>query len=189
MEIKDVFPVGVLFHRLDSTLADELEERLLPWVEKLEMNGDDYDYRHSDFWDTKIPIHEVAPEITDAWLECIEHYKEVTHIDAGDSLHYWTQDYQEGEGHDIHGHGINGISGIYWLRANENAGMLRLYNPNLVAEYVKNTDPNSPYFAAQLDVKVEKGKLILFPSYLKHKVIVPHNANVIRTSIPFNLAC
>lgn len=186
MEIKDHFAVPILHYYIDSNLADELEKRLTPELEKLEHNGDEYDYRRSDFWDTKILYHELAPELTQEWAKCIAHYKEATSIQAGDSLHYWTQDYKDDEGHDMHGHGIDGISGIYWLRANENAGYIRMYNPNTVAEYVQHDDPNKPYFQAQLDIKAEKGKLILFPSYLKHKVLTKKK-DVVRTTIAFNV--
>ena len=39
------------------------------------------------------------------------------------------QDYIEGDVHKEHDHGIGRISGIYWVRANENAGGLQFRNP------------------------------------------------------------
>jgi uncharacterized protein (TIGR02466 family) len=186
MTVSSFFAVPILDYRIPADLADELETRIVPELDKLENNGDDYDYRRSDFWETKILYHEIAPELTDEWAKCIAEYKEATSIQTGEGLHYWTQDYKDDEGHDMHGHGIDGISGVYWLRANENAGYIRFYNPNTIAEYVQHHDGSKPFFQAHYDVKAEKGRLVLFPSYLKHKVVTKR-IDVVRTTIAFNV--
>lgn len=189
MEVQNLFPIAVLHHKLPTELADELEQRITPLLEQLPEAGHYGDRHHCDYLETVIPIHEVAPELIEEFFKCVDIYKEMTGIYTNPSnmLHYWTQDYKESEVHDIHGHGINGISSIYWLRANEDAGYVRFYNPNPVAELVRNTDVNNPYSVGHVDIPVEKGKMILFPSYAKHKVQTL-GPNAIRTAIPFNLA-
>jgi len=79
---------------------------------------------------------------------------------------------------------MNKISGVYWVRANENAGGLCFRNPNPYVEYAHNE--NSQYGRRQFEFQPIKGKLLLFPSYLKHAVM-PSSKNVVRTTIAFNV--
>ena len=189
MEYKDIFPILLSYKKLDKILADSLEERFLPWLEKLQLDGSYADHRHSDYWEQKIPVGEIAPELIEEFILAFRDYAEKTDfkIDEAKGLDIWTQDYQEGEGHDMHGHGSSGISGVYWVRANENAGSLRFYNPNQIAELVPNTNPNNFYTVGQAEVPVEKGGLLLFPSYLKHKVVID-GENAVRTTIAVNIS-
>lgn len=186
MKVSDHFSVPILYYQVSEETMEKVDRVVIPEIEKLQHNGDEYDYRLSDFWDTKILYHKLVPELTAEWSECIKHFQEVTSITASDSMHYWTQDYNDDMGHDMHGHGIDGISGTMWIRANENAGYLRLYNPNAVAEYVSHSNADLPYFQTAIDVECTRGKLIIFPSYLKHKVVTK-GENVIRTTIAFNV--
>lgn len=186
MQLIDTFAVPVLHYQISDEVMNKVDEIVVPEIEKLERNGNDFEYRLSDFWETKIFYHKLVPELTEEWAKCITHFKEHTSITTSESIHYWTQDYKAGMGHDLHGHGIDGISGTMWIRANENAGYLRLYNPNGIAEYVQHADAHMPYFQAFIDIECTKGKLVLFPSYLKHKVVTKPE-NVVRTTVAFNV--
>jgi uncharacterized protein (TIGR02466 family) len=79
---------------------------------------------------------------------------------------------------------MNQISGVYWVRANENAGGLCFRNPNPFVEYAQWMD--SQYGYQEYEFQPIKGKLLLFPSYLKHAVM-PSSSNVVRTTIAFNV--
>ena len=187
MKFNDIFAVCLLEHDIDSELADELEYRITPLLNQLPQQGSYGDLHHTDYQNTIIEIDKIAPELIEIWIESIKSYSEKTSIQVGEYLHYWTQDYHENETHDIHGHGIGGISGIYWLRANELAGSVKFYNPNPIAEHVYNNDANNPYVNSSLNIKCKKGKLIVFPSYLKHKVVTK-GPKAVRTAIPFNVS-
>ena len=68
MEYKDIFPILLSYKKLDKILADSLEERFLPWLEKLQLDGSYADHRHSDYWEQKIPVGEIAPELIEEFI-------------------------------------------------------------------------------------------------------------------------
>lgn len=186
MHIENYFPVAVVHHTVDDELSNKVESVMIPEIDKLSRN--DANTLHTDFFENKIPVHELLPKLIDEWIYAVNEYQSLTSfsIDQNQPLEYWTQDYKEGDVHTAHNHGINGISGIYWVRANNAAGNLRIHTPNPLSGYVKIDDEKNPYTATYVDIKPEKGKMIVFPSYLKHEVL-KSNANAIRTTIAFNL--
>jgi hypothetical protein len=185
MKIEKFFPVGIAEHFLDKELADKIEGKIVPLLKNLERGQDQY----TDFFENKIKVPEVVPELIQEIINGINYYRTETSlaINPNAPLQYWTQDYKEGDIHGAHSHGVSGISGIYWVRANESAGGVKFFNPNPITEYVSVETPDNPYAWTYTVVKPEKGKMILFPSYLKHEVL-PSGKDVIRTSIPFNVA-
>ena len=107
-------------------------------------------------------------------------------IHAGYSYNWWVQDYKEGDVHDEHHHNVGQISGVYWVRANENAGGLSFRNPNVFVEYGHTVKDTAPYSWQEYVYQPVKGRLLLFPSYLKHTVL-PSLKDCIRTTIAFNV--
>jgi uncharacterized protein (TIGR02466 family) len=186
MNIESYFPVPVLHHNIDSQLADKVESIIVPKIKELERNHENTQF--TDYFENKINVHELLPELIDEWVKAISYFRSVTsiNIDENQPLQYWTQDYKEGDTHPVHHHSTGGISGVYWVRANDAAGDLRLHTTNPLSEYVKVTNNENPYFTLNTDIKTEKGKIVLFPSYLKHEVL-KSNADAIRTTIAFNL--
>lgn len=186
MNIENYFPVAVAHHTVDQDLANKVESVMIREIEKLERN--DENTLHTDFYENKISVHELFPQLIDKWIHAVAEYQSITSIsiDQSKPLEYWTQDYKEGDTHSAHNHGASGISGIYWVRANNAAGNLRIHTPNPLSGYVKVDNEENPYTATYVDIKPEKGKMIIFPSYLKHEVL-QSNADAIRTTIAFNL--
>lgn len=187
MHIENYFPVGVVHHTVDDELANKVESVMVPEIDKL--NRNELDTQFSDFFENKIPVHELLPQLVDEWIKVMRRYQFMTslHIAEHQPLQYWTQDYKEGDTHGIHAHGIHGISGVYWVRANESAGKIRLHNPNPMTDYAKSNDDENIYAWTNTDITPEKGKMILFPSYLKHEVL-KSGPGAVRTTIAFNFA-
>lgn len=183
MIVETYFPVGVLHHDIDSALADKVEETVVPLLTELPRGTTQF----TDFHGTKIEVHSLLPELIDEFVKAMNVYREATSFSIEESLplQYWTQDYKEGDTHGIHAHGVSGISGIYWVRANSEAGEVRFHNPNPITEYVRVNDEGNPFTWMSARIQPTKGKMILFPSYLKHDVM-PSGPNAIRTTIAFN---
>lgn len=183
MIIETYFPVGVLHHNVSQELADKVENTVVPLLDKLPRGTTQF----TDFHENKIEIHTLLPELINEFVKAMNTYRSATSFSINEDLplQYWTQDYKEGDTHGVHAHGVSGISGIYWARANESAGSLRLYNPNPLTEYVHVDQPENPFAWVLATIKPEKGKMILFPTYLKHDVM-PSGPGAIRTAIPFN---
>lgn len=197
MEFHSLFPVCVFETKINDDLANKMEEAIVPQLHLLEREkpindsiGDPYtalETMATDFWENKILIHELVPEFWEVVKEAALAFSEHTSIMINPNIRirYWTQDYSDGDSHDIHGHGVHGISGTYYVRANNRAAPIRFYNPNTVAELVRSGNPGNTFCRAHQDFWPEKGKLLLFPSYLKHQVL-SCDTGAIRTSVSFN---
>jgi len=187
MHIENYFPVASVHHTISKELADKVESVIIPQIDKLDRSENDAQF--TDFFENRIPVHELLPELVQEWLKATKRYQFMTSISIAEDqpLQYWTQEYKEGDTHGIHAHGIHGISGVYWVRANDAAGKLRLFNPNPINDYVKFKDDENTYAWTYTDIIPQKGKMILFPSYLKHEVL-KSGPGAVRTTIAFNIA-
>ena len=187
-------PIAIL--QLDENLANRIESIIVPQVKSLpvfkNLCATDYHVRkqedeNGDLTAIKnqgICIEELIPEFCVKLQSYVQKYSEYSgiHYDKDRIPNFWTQDYVEHSIHPLHNHGLNGISGTYYVRANKQAGPIKFKNPNTMLDYVRLNDKK---MHSDVIVYPEKGKLILFPSYLKHEVVAS-NANAIRTSISFN---
>jgi uncharacterized protein (TIGR02466 family) len=82
----------------------------------------------------------------------------------------------------LHNHPNCHLSAVYYVRTPQGSGNLRLYaprrfpasmddvNPDMRKRYVPLTR-GSPLSSAALEMRIEPGLLVLFPSYLEHKVV------------------
>lgn len=185
LAVHNHFPICVLENKVSNELADSVEKKLLPYIEGLPEEGG---HLHTDYFtQNKLNLLEEVPELFEFLLETKRMYQQITAFKARDIPEMvWLQDYRsESAVHGKHVHGVSGISGVYWIRANDKAGPLRIYNPNVVLEYLAKYDNFNPYTTMSNDYYPEKGKLILFPSYLHHEVM-PSLPGVVRTTIAYN---
>ena len=79
-------------------------------------------------------------------------------------------------------------SGVYYIKAPENSGQLRVEDPRSVALMVRprmkeGKPPTRLWREASYEPKA--GRLIMFPSWLNH-CVDPNNSNDIRISVSFN---
>mgnify|MGYP000843839482 FL=1 len=185
---KNIFPVPMLEHFVPERIADDVENLLVSRLDRIPRPTDDAPHS-TDYFEPKkvIDLYTDVPELFSEIQECVNKFQEacsIKHLPHTNQYVWWTQDYQEGDIHKEHEHGMNKISGVYWVRANENAGGLSFRNPNPYVEYAHNE--YSQYGYGKYEFQPMKGKLLLFPSYLKHQV-EPSGKNVIRSTIAFNV--
>ena len=208
MHIQKLFPVGMLVHDVESELADRIENLVVNRIKDIP-RPDEHAPHATDFFEPKriVDLPNDLPELFKTICTCVDHYQ--THnnmvntkrresgfqmpydlgpgfsVPAFYELEYWTQDYIEGDVHKEHDHGIGRISGIYWVRANENAGGLQFRNPNPFVQYQSRPDKNAEYSLQECVYKPVKGRMLIYPSYLKHEVL-KSGKDTIRTTIAFN---
>lgn len=70
-----------------------------------------------------------------------------------------------------HNHPNSYLSAAYYVRANENAGEIKFYDPKEVkAMHYPKIKVNTEFSTNSINIKPEEGKLLIFPSYLHHSV-------------------
>lgn len=185
MRVDALFPIPILSHEIDSKIADDVEQKFLRNENQLPWGTD----HRGDFY-TKEKVLDLVndlPELYAEILKCRDAFYQASGIDstAPDELESWIQDYSsEGLHHKRHSHGINGISGVYWIRADEEAAPLKFYNPNIVSTYVSTSRSNAFSWKTYI-YKPKKGTILVFPSYIEHEVErAPKDS--IRTTLAFN---
>jgi hypothetical protein len=186
VKVINLFPTPLLIHKISDTLADQVEATFVPRLKNLPLKG----VRYSDFWTgDKNKIVDVVNELPyfyDEIIRCKSAFRDLTGI-MTEPKHFdaWTQDYRgEGQYHGRHHHGVEGISGVYWIRANEHSSDLTFYNPAPQIGY-SSYDKDTVYTRSESMVKAKKGVMVLFPSYLEHSVGLSTEKTV-RTTFAFN---
>ena len=195
MHIEPLFPIGLLVHDVPEEVANETEEFVVSKLDR--MPSREGPAPHStDYFEPKKIIPDLPKDLPNLWQElrqCKDAYQEGNNFKVinrqlqtnKNEFEYWCQDYIEGDVHNEHEHGIGRISGIYWVRANNAAGGLMFRNPNPFTEYSQDYNPNA-VFSWQGNIhNAVKGRILMFPSYLKHQVLKSEKG-VERTTIAFN---
>lgn len=188
-----LFSIPVAHCKIEDALADKIEKIFLERLDKLPMR--DVDNQYSDFTehqpDQILNVEKDLPELYAILNDFKYHYANETTLRTTDGcFRSWTQDYRdEGQRHVKHHHGTCGISGVYWIRANEFAEPLTFHTPNIANKYTNyeiQQHDNQNVFAAQTtSFPAEKGVILLFPSYLEHEV-GPSKPGTIRSTLAFN---
>ena len=88
------------------------------------------------------------------------------------------------EDHDHAGPGVQ-ISGTLYIEPCEYGGYFEIPNPNNAEQFFGSNNLNIE--RSKIRIKPERKKIVLFPSYLKHRV-TPNEGNTERVSISFNLS-
>lgn len=97
----------------------------------------------------------------------------------------WSSVYPKGAFVPLHDHKPMHWSGAYYVKAKENCGDIRFTDPK---EYALQNEPINTKHRGnhQHNVVPEAGKLLLFPSYLKHETM-PNESDDDRIIISFNI--
>lgn len=91
----------------------------------------------------------------------------------------------------VHTHPFSLISGVYYIQSPENSGDIEFLHPDdsigcyFIGNYYEKLNQNN---SATWSITPENNDLILFPSFLKHKVNKNLNKKFNRISIAFNIA-
>lgn len=86
-----------------------------------------------------------------------------------------------------HVHGNSFFSGVYYVKVPENAGQLRLFDPNPVRVcFHPPYKEAGPHNCFRQEVEPAEGRLVIFPGYVPHDV-TPTTSEEERCSIAFNV--
>lgn len=100
---------------------------------------------------------------------------------------FWININQKGDGNRVHTHPNSIFSAVYYVAANENSGKIVFQQPNNFLEYWWRSISDGNTFATYDTVSVNPspGKLVIFPSWLKHYV-EENSSTKSRISIAYN---
>ena len=189
-KIKKIFSTPLYQTTAPQEILEEITIQALPKLDKL-LDQDRDIMRNpmsSDFFGERIVKPEEAQNFFDWILECTNEYCEETGYHNGNRMNYWFQDYRQDGMHRRHNHGISRVSGVFWIRANEQAGDLILENPvselGTVQDNINN--PMGDYTAEHEFITPSTGMLVLFPGFIYHEVM-PSLEGVVRTVMAFNM--
>jgi uncharacterized protein (TIGR02466 family) len=180
MEIGRLFPVPIGITKLGRPLTDE-EDRYLVGQEfkEGEINSKN-SYVLDDPVMSKLKLFILKS--ADDYLEAV--YQPTRRIKLR-LTQSWTNKLMNNQSHQPHSHANSFISGVFYVRARQEFDRINFINimyRSLVPETRSSTEFNSPY----VDVTVQVGTLLLFPSSLFHCVNpVKHDGP--RISLSFNL--
>ncbi len=100
----------------------------------------------------------------------------------------WSIVNNKGAFNEKHHHGNSALSAAYYVKAEQNAGNIVFYDPRQANVFHHPTSKEVNSINAQVQsVTPKAGTLVLFPSYLEHKVN-PNLSNEDRIVISFNVA-
>jgi len=97
----------------------------------------------------------------------------------------WVNINEKGNSNDQHYHPNSFLTGVFYFEIENDSGDLVLLRPDLMKHYTNIMSNNENLFQL-IKVKPKKNSLIIFPSWLEHKV-EPNNTNKPRISFAFNV--
>ena len=186
MELKPLFPTPLYWNAVDPKLADKIEQLFLSRLSDLPRENIHSTDFHAE--NKIIDLDKDLPDLKSEIMNNIQTFCEMTGISVTPSMQLtsWTQDYcKEADHHPIHSHGFDGVSVIYWIRANDKAGMTVFSSPNPFirnAKRLRETDVTHGIFG----LHPKKGTLVLWPAWLDHAV-EPSKEGAVRSTLAFNL--
>jgi uncharacterized protein (TIGR02466 family) len=120
-------------------------------------------------------------------IECVENYRLSVNYNINQNYNYgiqsWINISENGDFQFDHNHNSVGVSGVYYYKTNSEDGNIVFTHPNILI-----SDNNFPFTKQSKNVYYvpKVGRLILFPSWLIHKVEI-NKTNNSRISIAFNV--
>ena len=181
MGLQNIFPVPIYTTILDNKVVEYMENLVIPKLNGLEQHPS----QKTDFFKSKIVSPKEISPFFSSIKNYINDYSFKSNLFTSSKINYWIQDYSKYESHELHAHGDSYISGVYYVRANKNAGALRFTNPNpLFTITAFNGDPKEEIY---YEIHPQEGLLVLFPGWLSHEVIPSLEEDCIRTCLAFNL--
>ena len=168
---------------LDIQKTCEAENRTLP---------KDYVNAFTTYFFEDMPLHK------DPRFETITEFIQYSISNYAHSLGYdpnkrkilitslWASIQFEGGFHGKHFHGGCLFSGTYYIDVSDNAGNIRFFDPKESARMAEpRPDTRNRMNVLDLMVKPENGKIVIFPAYMQHDVMV-HKQEQPRFSVSFN---
>ena len=120
---------------------------------------------------------------------CIKTIYEQEHLDSEPYLgNMWANINPPGGSNRAHIHPNSLWSGVYYVKAPQNSGQLKIEDPRSVALMTRPKQKDVPKpdrLLREHHYEPKTGRLIMFPSWLNH-CVDPNNSNDIRISVSFN---
>ncbi len=127
---------------------------------------------------------------TNMILDCAREFTEKLGFESKTALrmvNLWTNINSRGGYHEKHRHENSFLSGTYYVEAGEGAAPITFYDPKAAFRMIEPHMDNPATFTAKVfSVQPTTGTLVLFPSYLEHKVEV-QKSDLDRLSLSFNI--
>ena len=180
--LQNIFSVPIYTTFLNREIIEGVENLIIPRLNNLELSKEQKtDYFKKDKIATSKELSSFFYHID----PIISKYSNSSNLKRSSNYYYWIQDYSKNEFHHLHAHGDSYISGVYYIRANKNAGALKFTNPNPLFSITSFND--NPKEEIYYKVKPQKGLLVLFPGWLSHEAIPSLEKDCIRTCLAFNI--
>lgn len=112
---------------------------------------------------------------------CVHSFLEQVDLEAGSLrvLNSWVNYFSKYHYQNQHHHMPAKVSGVYYIKSNEQDGNLRLHSP------IRHIPGFSSISSTTVEYTPQAGKLIMFPSWVEHSVR-PNMTDDIRISVSFN---
>lgn len=182
MQKTQLFPTPVwskiLEHNFDKLKLKFLNKHFGEGV--LASNNGGYqsqDVRYSDDCDIKDLINILQENLEEVVSQCGLKRK----YDIGNC---WININEKGHYNNLHYHPKSLLTGVLYLEIDEDMGDLVLCRPDLIKHYTDETSTNPDLFQT-INIKPKKNSLIIFPSWIEHKVEM-NNTDKPRVSFAFN---
>jgi uncharacterized protein (TIGR02466 family) len=187
--IHNFFPVPVLVKQLSNNVIQQCIHNSKDHLQELtktstssHLNNYSVEYSALDIPSNYSLLYKEICDATDEFITA-------TGIDATKSnIKGWIQQYKtEHDHHPEHHHGVYGISGVFYMEANDKAGKIIFTNPNPMCKYQRRHF-ETDYTADYVTIQPVPGTLLLFPSWLMHEA-EKGLVGVKKTILAFNLEC
>jgi len=179
---QNLFSIPIFTTFLDEKVIKSMEDLVTPRLNQLKFQVENY----NDYYSNRIVESDEIQFLLKDLNGYVDNYSKKIEIKINPNknrINYWVQDYKFNNFHQSHAHPNSSISGIYYVRANQYAGLLRFKSPNPYPYFWRTEESNSDFY----DILPQRGLLVLFPSYLFHTVLPSKHKDIIRTSFVFNV--
>jgi len=187
--VETFFPTLVWVHDVEPERAGPLNTHLLERIEALTSPLPPLE--PGEGWQTEQRLH-----LLDDFAELVQAIglasKQVMDFLAVDSDGFeitgcWANMSPPGVGHRGHHHSNNYLSGVYYVQASPGADTISFSDPRFqVEQIVPRFKEQNAHNATAHSLQVVPGRLVIFPSWLVHRVPV-NESDELRVSIAFNV--
>ena len=182
------FPTPIyIFDHNDLSINIDLEKNILNWASQDEgINRTNIKGWHSN---TQMHHRPEFKKLEDALYEAQYKLYEQEHLDSEPFLgSMWANVNPKGGMNRAHLHPNSLWSGVYYVKAPKNCGLLRIDDPRTSSAMTrpKLKKGNIPHrLFRELNYEPQAGRLIMFPSWVTH-CVDPNESDELRISVSFN---
>jgi uncharacterized protein (TIGR02466 family) len=172
-----------LFSKLDSVFSDTIDNNNVFMKQGTLCSYNSNSYLHKEFPnETKEVVEFVEAAAREYWRGCQYHAELTPYV-----FQMWANTTPQGGYVEPHLHGNMPFTAVLYVDASPEQGNIIIENP---LDMVLMTQPISPEVKYPMgeELEVNTGDLIIFPGYLKHRVL-PNTTDRDRLIIGFNIGC